>query len=226
MTHLPADFLRDRFPNIYARCLEYDIDLTTQPIPVVPAAHYTCGGVVVDEYGRTHLKNLYAIGEVACTGLHGACRLASNSLLEGLVFGQRAADDVRTVAALRPPGVARWTSGAATDSDDAIVVAQNWDEIRRLMWSYVGIVRTDKRLERARRRIELIREEIREYYWNFKVTGDLLELRNLALVAHLVIESARRRKESRGLHFTLDYPNKDERFRRDTVLQRGDGPPI
>ena len=226
MTHLPADFLRDRFPNIYARCLEYDIDLTTQPIPVVPAAHYTCGGVVTDEHGRTHLRNLYAIGEVACTGLHGACRLASNSLLEGLVFGQRAADDVKNLAAVRPPGVAPWTAGAATDSDDAIVVAQNWDEIRRLMWSYVGIVRTDKRLERARRRIELIREEIRDYYWNFKVTSDLLELRNLALIAHLVIESARRRKESRGLHYTLDYPRKDERFQRDTVLQRGDGPPM
>jgi L-aspartate oxidase len=226
MTHLPAAFLKERFPNIHARCLEYDIDITTQPIPVVPAAHYTCGGVVTDEHGRTSVKNLYAVGEVACTGLHGACRLASNSLLEGLVFGQRAADDARAAPAIRPPGVAPWTSGAAVDSDDAIVVTQNWDEIRRLMWSYVGIVRTDKRLERARRRIELIREEIREYYWNFKITPDLIELRNLALVAHLVIESARRRKESRGLHFTLDYPNKDERWQRDTVLQRGDGPPV
>src|SRR5215470_9893321 len=224
MTHLPAAFLKDRFPNIYARCLEYDIDMTTQPIPVVPAAHYTCGGVVTDENGRTNIKNLYAIGEVACTGLHGANRLASNSLLEGLVFGQRAADDVKDVAAVRPPGVAPWTSGAATDSDDAIVVAQNWDEIRRLMWSYVGIVRTDKRLERARRRIELIRAEIHDYYWNFKVTGDLLELRNLALVAHLIIDSARRRKESRGLHFNSDYPHKEERWVRDTILRRGDGP--
>jgi len=226
MTHLPAAFLKDRFPNIYARCLDYDIDITTQPIPVVPAAHYTCGGVVTDEHGLTSVKNLYAVGEVACTGLHGACRLASNSLLEGLVFGQRAADHARGAEAIRPPGVAPWTPGAAVDSDDAIVVAQNWDEIRRLMWSYVGIVRTDKRLERARRRIELIREEIREYYWNFKITPDLIELRNLALVAHLVIDSARRRKESRGLHFTLDYPNKDERWLRDTVLQRGDGPPV
>jgi L-aspartate oxidase len=226
MTHLPAAFLRERFPNIHARCLDFDIDLTTQPIPVVPAAHYVCGGVVTDEHGRTAVRNLYAIGEVACTGLHGACRLASNSLLEGLVFGQRAADDARGATAVRPPGVAEWQSGAAVDSDDAIVVAQNWDEIRRLMWSYVGIVRTDKRLERARRRIELIREEIHEYYWNFKITSDLIELRNLALVAHLVIESARRRKESRGLHFTLDYPAKDERYRRSMVLQRGDGPAI
>jgi L-aspartate oxidase len=226
MTHLPADFVRDRFPNIYQRCLEYGIDITTQPIPVVPAAHYTCGGVLTDAHGRTNVPNLFAIGEVACTGLHGACRLASNSLLEGLVFGQRAADAARDAAAARPPFVAPWTSGDATDSDDAIVVAQNWDEIRRLMWSYVGIVRTDKRLERAQRRIELIRDEIRDYYWNFKVTSDLLELRNLALVAHLIIESARRRKESRGLHFTLDYPQKDERFQRDTVLRRGDGPPV
>jgi L-aspartate oxidase len=226
MTHLPASFLVDRFPNIHARCLDYGIDITAQPIPVVPAAHYTCGGVVTDEHGRTSVRNLYAVGEVACTGLHGACRLASNSLLEGLVFGQRAADDARDAVALRPPGVAEWTSGAAQDSDDAIVVTQNWDEIRRSMWSYVGIVRTDKRLERARRRIELIREEIREYYWNFKITPDLIELRNLALVAHLVVESARRRKESRGLHFTLDYPAKDERWQRDTILQRGDGPPV
>jgi L-aspartate oxidase len=226
MTHLAPDFVRERFPNIHERCLQYGIDITREPIPVVPAAHYMCGGVVSDEHGRTSLRNLYAIGEVACTGLHGACRLASNSLLEGLVFGQRAAAHVKGVSALRPQGAPDWTSGDATDSDDAIVVTQNWDEIRRLMWSYVGIVRTDKRLERARRRIETIREEIREYYWNFKITSDLIELRNIALVAHLTIESARRRKESRGLHYTLDYPTKDERFRKDTVLRRGDGPSI
>jgi L-aspartate oxidase len=224
MTHLEAGFVKDRFPNIHERCLSLGIDITTQPIPVVPAAHYLCGGVVSDLHGRTNIPHLYAIGEVSMTGLHGACRLASNSLLEGLVFARRAADDARGLPALKPPGVAEWTSGAATDSDDAIVVAQNWDEIRRLMWSYVGIVRTDKRLERARRRIELIREEIREYYWNFKVTGDLIELRNLALVAHLIIECARRRKESRGLHYTLDYPQRDARWERDTVLRRGDGP--
>jgi L-aspartate oxidase len=226
MTHLPAEFVTQRFPTIRARCLEYGVDITRQPIPVVPAAHYQCGGVVTDEHGRTSVRNLLAIGEVAHTGLHGACRLASNSLLEAMVFAERASSAARDAEPVRPPGVAAWASGAATDSDDAIVVTQNWDEIRRLMWSYVGIVRTDKRLERARRRIELIRDEIRDYYWNFKITPDLLELRNLALVAHLIIESARRRKESRGLHFTLDYPAKDPRFARDTVLQRGDGPPV
>ncbi len=226
MTHLAPDFVRERFPTIYGTCLKFGIDITREPIPVVPAAHYMCGGVVTDERGRTSVKNLYAVGEVACTGLHGACRLASNSLLEGLVFGQRAADDARDAAASRPPGVAPWASFAAGTSDDAIVVTQNWDEIRRLMWSYVGIVRTDKRLERAQRRLTLIREEIREYYWSFRITSDLIELRNIAVVAHLIIESARRRKESRGLHYTLDYPDKDERYRRDTVLQRGDGPPV
>jgi L-aspartate oxidase len=225
MTHLDATFVKERFPTIYKRCLELGIDITTQPIPVVPAAHYMCGGVACDEHGRSSIQNLYAIGEVSMSGLHGACRLASNSLLEGLVYAKRAADDVKGARALKPPGVAPWTSGAATDSDDAVVVSQNWDEIRRLMWNYVGIVRTDKRLERARRRIELIREEIREYYWNFKITGDLIELRNLALVAHLIIDCARRRKESRGLHYTLDYPAKDPRWERDTVVRRGDGPP-
>jgi L-aspartate oxidase len=224
MTHLDPAFLVERFPAIHARCMQFGIDMRTQPIPVVPAAHYSCGGVVTDERGRTSLRNLYAVGEVAMTGLHGACRLASNSLLEGLVFGARAAEDARMSAALRPPAVAPWYAGAASDPSEQVVVTQNWDEIRRLMWNYVGIVRTDKRLERARRRIELIREEIREYYWNFKVTGDLLELRNLALVGHLIIECARRRKESRGLHYTLDYPAREERFRRDTLLRRGDGP--
>jgi L-aspartate oxidase len=224
MTHLSADFVRDRFPTIAGRCLELGIDITHDPIPVVPAAHYQCGGVITDDRGRTSLKNLYAIGEVAHTGLHGACRLASNSLLEAMVFAERAARDAADAAWSRPSGVAAWASGAATDSDDAIVVSQNWDEIRRLMWNYVGIVRTDKRLERARRRIELIREEIHDYYWNFKITADLLELRNLALVAHLIVESARRRKESRGLHYTLDYPHKDDRFVKDTVLARGAGP--
>jgi L-aspartate oxidase len=192
----------------------------------VPAAHYSCGGVVTDDAGRTSVRNLYAIGEVAMTGLHGACRLASNSLLEALVFATRAADDVRGAVAERPPAIATWGFGDAVASDEAVVVTQNWEEIRRLMWNYVGIVRTDKRLERARRRIELIREEIREYYWNFRVTPDLLELRNLALVAHLVIESARRRPESRGLHLNLDHPDKDDRYARDTILKRGDGPSL
>ncbi len=224
MTHLDPDFLVKRFPAIHSRCMSFGIDMRTQPIPVVPAAHYSCGGVVTDDHGRTSVRNLYAIGEVAMTGLHGACRLASNSLLEGCVFGRRAADDARNVTWARPPQVAPWYPGAASPSDEAVVITQNWDEVRRLMWNYVGIVRTDKRLERALRRIELIRSEIREYYWNFRVTQDLLELRNIALVAHLVIECARRRHESRGLHYNADHPDKDPRFEKDPVLRRGDGP--
>jgi L-aspartate oxidase len=226
MTHLPPAFLEERFPMIHKRCLDLGIDMRRQPIPVVPAAHYSCGGVVVDDHGRTSVKNLYAIGEVSMTGLHGACRLASNSLLEAMVFAARAADDVRGAEAVRPPEVAPWYAGEATQSDEAVVVSQNWDEIRRLMWNYVGIVRTDRRLDRAKRRIALIRREIREYYWNVLVTGDLLELRNLALVADLIIESALRRQESRGLHFNLDHPDHDARFLRDTILVRGDGPGI
>jgi L-aspartate oxidase len=224
MTHLEPAFLVERFPAIHARCMSFGIDMRTQPIPVVPAAHYSCGGVITDDHGRTNVRNLYAVGEVAMTGLHGACRLASNSLLEGCVFGRRAAADVKGIESLRPAQVAPWYAGAATPSEEAVVITQNWDEVRRLMWNYVGIVRTDKRLERARRRIELIRSEIREYYWNFRVTSDLLELRNLALVAHLIIECARRRKESRGLHFNADFPQKDERYAKDTILRRGDGP--
>ncbi len=223
MTHLPADFVRHRFPNIGERCLELGIDITRQPIPVVPAAHYMCGGVKVDHHGQTTIRNLYAIGECSMTGLHGACRLASNSLLEGMVYARRAAEHVRTATARRPTTVIPWQSGDATDSNDAIVVALNWDEIRRFMWSYVGIVRSDKRVDRARRRIELLREEIREYYWNFKITSDVIELRNLALVAHLIIESARRRKESRGLHYTVDYPHRLE-VARDTELHLTNGP--
>jgi L-aspartate oxidase len=181
--------------------------------------------VVTDEHGATPVRNLYAIGETACTGLHGACRLASNSLLEGVVFGARAADAVRQAELVRPQKVVPWTPGDATDSNDAIVVALNWDEVRRFMWSYLGIVRSTKRIERARHRIELLRQEIDEYYWDFRVTSDMVELRNLALVANLIIESARRRKESRGLHYTLDYPDKDPRWLRDTVLHQTDGPP-
>ncbi|GAB4510654.1 MAG: L-aspartate oxidase [Haliangiales bacterium] len=224
MTHLDSGFVRDRFPTIATRCAELGIDITKQPIPVVPAAHYMCGGVITDEHGQTTIKNLYAIGETACTGLHGACRLASNSLLEGVVFAARAAESVRTAASTRPARVAPWSSGNATDSNDAIVVALNWDEIRRFMWSYLGIVRSDKRIERARRRIELLRQEITEYYWDFKVTSDIIELRNLALVAHLIIESARRRKESRGLHYTSDYPDKSATAH-DTTLHLTGGPP-
>jgi L-aspartate oxidase len=208
MTGLDAAFVRGRFPNIYERCLGLGIDITRQPIPVVPAAHYMCGGVKTDHDGQTTITGLYAIGECAFTGLHGANRLASNSLLEGMVYSSRAATAVKALPRLRPAVVAPWSSGDATDSNDAIVVTLNWDEIRRFMWSYLGIVRSDKRIERARRRIEILRDEIREYYIDFKITSDLIELRNLALVAHLIIESARRRKESRGLHSTLDYPNK------------------
>jgi L-aspartate oxidase len=182
-----------------------------------------CGGVKTDDRGATTISGLYAIGECAFTGLHGANRLASNSLLEGMVFSSRAAEAVRDAPRIRPAKVAAWSYGDATDSNDAIVVTLNWDEIRRFMWSYVGIVRSDKRIERARRRIEILRDEIREYYLDFKVTSDLVELRNLALVAHLVIESARRRKESRGLHYTLDYPDKQAEARH-SELQLTNGP--
>jgi L-aspartate oxidase len=223
MTHLDSGFVRSRFPTIASRCSELGIDITRTPIPVVPAAHYMCGGVVTDDHGQTTVRNLYAIGETACTGLHGACRLASNSLLEGAVFATRAARAAAGAELIRPAKVVPWQSGDATDSNDAIVVALNWDEIRRFMWSYLGIVRSNKRIERARHRIELLRQEIAEYYWDFKVTSDIVELRNLALVAHLIIESARRRKESRGLHFTLDYPDKGE-VARDTRLHLTDGP--
>ncbi|ACY17007.1 L-aspartate oxidase [Haliangium ochraceum] len=224
MTHLDPGFVRERFPTIDARCAALGIDITREPIPVVPAAHYMCGGVVTNGHGETTVRNLYAIGETACTGLHGACRLASNSLLEGVVLANRAAAAVARSEALRPANVIPWSSGTATDSDDAIVVTLNWDEIRRFMWSYLGIVRSEKRIERARRRIELLRQEIAEYYWNFKVTSDIVELRNLALVAHLIIESARRRRESRGLHYMLDFPDKAESAR-DTTLHLTNGPP-
>jgi len=226
MTHLPKAFLIEHFPNIYATCKEFGIDMAVQPIPVVPAAHYQCGGVVTDLEGLTTLSGLMAVGEVSCTGLHGANRLASNSLLEGLVFGRRAA--IRAGALLAEansrtsPPVPAWNPGDALDPDEGVVVSHNWDEVRRLMWNYVGIVRSQKRLERARSRLQVLRSEIREYYWKYKVTPDLVELRNLADVALLIVESARRRKESRGLHYLLDFPNPDERFRHDTVLTRGE----
>jgi L-aspartate oxidase len=225
ISHKPASFVREHFPTISAQCLEFGIDITTTPIPVVPAAHYMCGGISTDLHGRTTIPGLWAIGECACTGLHGANRLASNSLLEGMVFGHRAA--VRISAQLDElrqspfPEVPPWQVGNAVPSHEEVVVAHNWDELRRTMWNYVGIVRSDARLRRAGRRIALLQEEIREYYWKHLVTRDLLELRNIATVAELIVSCAASRHESRGLHSTMDYPETLERLAFDTVVKRG-----
>jgi L-aspartate oxidase len=221
VTHKDPDELRSRFPSVYEGCLKFGIDITKQPIPVVPAAHYLCGGIITDENGATDLERLYAIGETACTGLHGANRLASNSLMEGTVFAHNCAETlgriIQETKEIQLP-VQPWNPGNAVDADEMIVVSHNWDEIRRLMWNYVGIVRSTKRLERAKHRIGVLQQEIREYYINYRVTKDILELRNIALIAELIIDSALWRKESRGIHYTLDYPNPDPAFKKDTIL--------
>ncbi len=223
ISHQPRDFLLQRFPMIHERCLQYGIDLTREPIPVVPAAHYCCGGAATTASGATALRRLYAAGEVAMTGLHGANRLASNSLLEALVLGHRSAEHAVALVAAdprRPPACPPWNPGSATDSDESVVVTQNWDEIRRVMWNYVGIVRSNRRLARALQRITHLQDEIRQYYWDFTITGDLIELRNLALVAELIIISAIMRKERRGLHWNIDYPETAP-VARDTIVWPG-----
>lgn len=221
ITGKPAGFVKERFPGIYAECKRWGFDLASEPIPVVPAAHFCCGGVSTDLEGRTTIPGLWAIGECAHTGLHGANRLASNSLLEGLVFGHRAAVAIKATEKRPVPDVPDWDAGQAGTSDEAVVITQNWDELRRLMWNYVGIVRGNKRLRRAARRIALLQEEIAEYYWNYFITRDLLELRNIATVAELIVGCASARRESRGLHYTLDYPELDQKQARDTVVKRG-----
>ncbi len=225
ISHKPADFIKDHFPTVYAKCLEFGFDMTKEPIPVVPAAHYTCGGVMTDLDGKTDIDGLYAIGETAYTGLHGANRMASNSLLECLVFAKGARDHImahRDAPAVEidiPP----WDESRVTDSDELVVVSHNWEELRHFMWDYVGIVRTTKRLQRAKSRVDLLLREIDEYYSNFRVTNDLIELRNLALVADLIIRSALSRKESRGLHYTLDYPETDRKLDQvPTILEPGE----
>ena len=226
ISHRPADFVRGRFPNIFNRCLSFGFDLTRAPIPVVPAAHYMCGGLVTDLNARTALAQLYAAGETAMTGLHGANRLASNSLLEAAVMGRRAAAAAREDAAgageRRSPDFPGWDPGRAMRSEERVLITQSWDEIRRLMWNYVGIVRSDSRLGRAARRLQLIKQEVYGYYWDHLIDSDLIELRNLVEVAELVVRSATARKESRGLHYTIDYPERDDaKWLHDTVIEKG-----
>ncbi|MFN4342008.1 MAG: L-aspartate oxidase [Azonexus sp.] len=219
ISHKGEEFIRSHFPNIHARCLELGIDITRDPIPVVPAAHYTCGGVVSDLQGRTDVAGLYVAGEASCTGLHGANRLASNSLLECLVFAEAAVNDILGKPAESLPELPQWDESRVTDADEEVVISHNWDELRRFMWDYVGIVRTTKRLKRARHRIGLLKREIDEFYANFKVSHDLIELRNLVVTADLIVRCAMQRKESRGLHFSRDFPELAARAR-NTVLRR------
>lgn len=219
ISHKPAEFIRSHFPTIYERCLSYDIDITRAPIPVVPAAHYTCGGIVVDKNGQTDTDGLFAVGECSFTGLHGANRLASNSLLECFVTAKSCAQNIRDNLQKypEPPSLPNWDESQVTDSDENVVISHNWDELRRFMWDYVGIVRTTKRLQRAMNRVQLLQSEINEFYSNFKISNDLIELRNLAQVSELIIRCAMTRKESRGLHYTLDHPDKME-HPEDTIL--------
>ncbi len=225
ITSKPAEFIAERFPGISKRCQKFGLEIASEPIPVVPAAHYMCGGVTCDLWGRTTLPGLWVLGESACTGLHGANRLASNSLLEGVVFAHRAASklagEIAELRAAPKPDVPAWEVGSAGPSDEAVVVSHSWDELRRTMWNYVGVVRSDSRLRRAARRVSLLEEEIREYYWRNYVGRDLLELRNIATLAQLIVASASTRRESRGLHYTIDYPEAIERYRTDTVAKRG-----
>lgn len=220
ISHKPASFLKEHFPNILARCLELGIDITRQPIPVVPAAHYTCGGVVTDLKARTSIPGLYAAGEASCTGLHGANRLASNSLLECIVFSEAASNDILAQPRSATPTLPEWDESRVSDPDEEIVISHNWDELRRFMWDYVGIVRTTKRLQRAQHRIRLLEREINEFYSNFRVSHDLIELRNLVLTADLIVQCALKRKESRGLHFSRDYPGMLEKSSNSVLKKR------
>ena len=225
VTHKPKGFMKERFPYIYQTLLKFGLDCETQPIPVVPAAHYQCGGVVTDVNGKTSIRGLFAVGEVACTGLHGANRLASNSLLEGNVVARRALDEMMRLyppdkLAPEPPEIPAWEYGDTAVPDELVVIYHNWDEIRRLMWDYVSIVRTDNRLRRATARLRNLEKEVREFYWGHRVNADILELRNLVTTASLIVECAARRKESRGLHYTLDHPGSDPSLCNDTVLRR------